>query len=219
MWGRAFVPTMYPQEPGIALIRPRQLPVTPQHFIGRGPQLDALTRLVDQPMESTGATVIVIEGTAGVGKTTLANHFGHRICDRFPDGQLYVNMRGFDETGRPMTDGEALRGFLDALGVAREANPVAVDDQAALYRSVLADRRVLVILDNARDARQVRRLLPGTPSCLVLVTQPQSAHRAGRRGSTGAAAGPLHHGRGARHAQPPPRIRPGTWPSRRRPRN
>lgn len=170
MWGRAFVPTMYPQEPGIALIRPRQLPVTPQHFIGRGPQLDALTRLVDQAMESTGATVIVIEGTAGVGKTTLANHFGHRICDRFSDGQLYVNMRGFDETGRPMTDGEALRGFLDALGVAREANPVAVDDQAALYRSVLADRRVLVILDNARDARQVRRLLPGTPGCLVLVT-------------------------------------------------
>jgi tetratricopeptide (TPR) repeat protein len=170
MWGRAFVPNRYPQEPGNALIRPRQLPVTPQHFIGRTTQLDALTRLVDQGTESPGAVVIVIEGTAGVGKTTLTNHFGHRICNRFPDGQLYVNMRGYDETGRPMTDDEALRGFLDALGVSQEANSVAVDDQAALYRSVLADRRVLVILDNASDARQVRRLLPGTPGCLVLVT-------------------------------------------------
>jgi tetratricopeptide (TPR) repeat protein len=170
MWGRAFVPNEYPQEPGTALVRPRQLPVTPQHFIGRTRQLETLTRLVDQAMESTGATVIVIEGTAGVGKTTLANQFGHRICDRFPDGQLYVNMRGFDETGRPMTDGEALRGFLDALGVSQEAHSAAVDDQAALYRSVLAGRRVLVILDNASDAGQVRRLLPGAPGCLVLVT-------------------------------------------------
>jgi tetratricopeptide (TPR) repeat protein len=170
MWGRAFVPNQYPQEPGTSLVRPRQLPVTPQHFIGRATQLETLTRLVDQAAEGTGATVIVIEGTAGVGKTTLANRFGHHICDRFPDGQLYVNMRGFDETGRPMTDGEALRGFLDALGVSRETAPVAVDDQAALYRSVLAGRRVLVILDNASDARQVRHLLPGTPSCLVMVT-------------------------------------------------
>jgi tetratricopeptide (TPR) repeat protein len=170
MWGRAFVPNEYPQEPGTALVRPRQLPVTPQHFIGRTRQLETLTRLVDQAMESTGATVIVIEGTAGVGKTTLANQFGHRICDRFPDGQLYVNMRGFDETGRPMTDGEALRGFLDALGVSQEPHSAAVDDQAALYRSVLAGRRVLVILDNASDAGQVRRLLPGAPGCLVLVT-------------------------------------------------
>jgi len=170
MWGRAFVPNGYPQEPGTAMVRPRQLPVTPQHFIGRTPQLEALTRLVAQGTESPGAIVIVIEGTAGVGKTTLANHFGHGICDRFPDGQLYVNMRGFDETGRPMTDGEALRGFLDALGVSHEAKSVAADDQAALYRSVLADRRVLVILDNARDAGQVRRLLPGSPGCLVLVT-------------------------------------------------
>ena len=170
MWGRAFVPNRYPQEPGTAVVRPRQLPATSPLFIGRTTQLEVLTRLVDQVTESTGEVVIVIEGTAGVGKTTLTNHFGHRICDRFPDGQLYVNMRGFDETGRPMTDGEALRGFLDALGVSQDANSVAVDDQAALYRSVLADRRVLVIVDNARDVRQVRRLVPGTPGCLVLVT-------------------------------------------------
>ena len=151
MWARAFVPNQYPQEPGTAMVRPRQLPTTPQHFIGRTTQLEALSRLVDEATESTGAVVIVIEGTAGVGKTTLANHFGHHICDRFPDGQLYVNLRGFDETGRPMTDGEALRGFLDALGVSQEVNSAAVDDQAALYRSVLAGRRVLVMLDNARE--------------------------------------------------------------------
>lgn len=170
MWGRAFLPNPYPQEPGTALVRPRQLPTIPQHFIGRTTQLEALTRLVDQVTESTGAIVVVIEGTAGVGKTTLTNHFGHRICERFPDGQLYANLRGFDETGRPMADGEALRGFLDALGVSQEANSVAVDDQAALYRSVLAGKRVLVILDNVRDVRQVRRLLPGSSGCLVLVT-------------------------------------------------
>jgi tetratricopeptide (TPR) repeat protein len=170
MWGRAFVPNQYPQEPGTAMVRPRQLPTTPQHFIGRTTQLETLTRLVDQSARGTGATVIVVEGTAGVGKTTLANHFGHRICDRFPDGQLYMNLLGFDEVGRPMTDGEALRGFLDALGISQEVSSVAEDDQAALYRSVLAGRRVLVILDNARDAGQVRRLLPGTPGCLVLVT-------------------------------------------------
>lgn len=170
MWGRAFVPSQYPQEPGTALVRPRQLPTTPQHFIGRTTQLEVLTHLVDQVTESNSAMVMIIEGTAGVGKTTLANHFGHRVCDRFPDGQLYVNMRGFDETGRPMTDGEALRGFLDAFGVSPEPNSVAVDDQAALYRSLLAGRRVLVVLDNARDAGPVRRLLPGSPGCLVLVT-------------------------------------------------
>jgi tetratricopeptide (TPR) repeat protein len=170
LWGRAFVPTRSPQEPGSTLARPRQLPTATQHFMGRAAQLEALTLLADQVTESNGAMVIVIEGTAGVGKTTLATHFSHRVCDRFPDGQLYVSMRGFHHTGQPMPDGEALRGFLEALGIPPKLNPAGVDDQAALYRSLLAGKRVLVVLDNAHDAAQVRRLLPGSPGCLVLVT-------------------------------------------------
>ena len=170
LWGRAFMPASYPQESGTTLGRPRQLPMASQHFIGRTEQLEGLTRLADQVTETGGPMVIVIEGTAGVGKTTLANHLSHRICDRFPEGQLYVSMRGFDHTGRPMLDSEALRGFLEALGIPPKQNPTSVDDQAALYRSLLADMRVLVVLDNARDAAQVRRLLPGSPGCLVLVT-------------------------------------------------
>jgi hypothetical protein len=172
LWGIAFVPSGfgYPQEPGAMPVRPRQLPITTHHFIGRTAQLEVLSRLADQVTESNCAIVIVIEGTAGVGKTTLANHLAHRVCDRFPDGQLHVSMRGFDDTGRPMPDGEALRSFLDAFGIQPKLLPADVDDQAALYRSLVAGKRVLVVLDNARDASQVRRLLPGSPGCLVLVT-------------------------------------------------
>jgi len=170
LWGRAFVPTRYPQEPGVASVRPRQLPIATQHFMGRVTQLQTLTRLAAQATASSSAMVIVIEGTAGVGKTTLAVHLGHLACDRFPDGQLYVNMRGFHDVGDPMRDAEALRGFLESFGIPAGQLSVGVDDQAALYRSVLAEKRVLIVLDNAHDASQVRRLLPGSPGCLVLVT-------------------------------------------------
>jgi tetratricopeptide (TPR) repeat protein len=104
-----------------------------------------------------------------LGKTTLAVHLAHTVSDRFPDGQLYVNMRGFDHAVEPMTCAEALPGFLDVLGVAPTSYGVSVD-QAALYRSVLAGKRVLIVIDNAHDAEQVRHLLPGTRGCLVLVT-------------------------------------------------
>ena len=169
LWGRAFAPG----DTGgtwTGRMRPRQLPIRAQRFVGRVAQLATLTGLADQVTASNGPVVIVLEGTAGVGKTTLAIQLAHSVCGQFPDGQLYVNMRGFDPAGRPMTASEALHGFLDALGVAPTSVPVGVDDQAALYRTVLAGKRVLIVIDNARDADQVRPLLPGSPGSLVLVT-------------------------------------------------
>jgi len=150
-------------------LRPRQLPISTPQFVGRAAQLDTLAGWADQVDASSGPVVIVIEGTAGVGKTSLAVHFAHAVTDRFPDGHLYVNMRGFDHAVEPVPAVETLPGFLDALGVAPKSRGVSVD-QAALYRSVLAGKRVLIVIDNAHDAEQVRPLLPGTRGCLVLVT-------------------------------------------------
>ncbi|MET9966887.1 tetratricopeptide repeat protein [Streptomyces sp. NPDC006356] len=107
---------------------------------------------------------------AGIGKTTLAVHWAHRVAPHYPDGQLYINLRGFDPTGAVVSPAKAVRTFLNALGVPPQAIPDALDAQAALYRSLLADRRMLVLLDNARDAEQVRPLLPGSPGCLTIVT-------------------------------------------------
>lgn len=114
--------------------------------------------------------ISAIAGTAGVGKTTLAVHWAHRVAHRYPDGQLYVNLRGFDLDGRAVPPGEALRGFLEALHVPPQRVPTDLPGQAALFRTLLADRRVLVLLDNARDDEQVRPLLPGSRGSLVVVT-------------------------------------------------
>jgi DNA-binding SARP family transcriptional activator/Tfp pilus assembly protein PilF len=151
---------------------PAQLPHQIPDFTGRYAELDRLDTLVAGDRESIGTSVVItsISGTAGVGKTALAVHWAHRISEQFPDGQLYVNLRGFDPTGSAMKPAEAIRGFLDAFGVTPQQLPTSLEAQAALYRSLLAGRRVLVLLDNAADEDQVRPLLPGSPGCLVMVT-------------------------------------------------
>jgi DNA-binding SARP family transcriptional activator/tetratricopeptide (TPR) repeat protein len=152
-------------------VTPRQLPAGIPHFTGRASALETLTRLAGQAAGARGAVVIsAIGGTAGIGKTALAVHWGLHAADQFPDGQLYVNLRGFDPAGTPLEAAAAVRGFLDALGVPPAHIPAGLGAQAALYRSLLAGRRVLIVLDNARDPQQVRPLLPGSAGCLVLVT-------------------------------------------------
>ncbi len=155
---------------------PRQLPTPGRGFAGRSAELLTLTELLDQAAVLApavrGRTVVIsaIGGMAGIGKTTLALHWAHQVADLFPDGQLYVNLRGFDPDGVPMTASQALRGFLDALGVPAARIPTGLDAQATLYRSLMAARRILVVLDNARDDQQVRPLLPGSRSAMVVVT-------------------------------------------------
>jgi tetratricopeptide (TPR) repeat protein len=149
---------------------PRQLPTALRHFSGRHGELAELDRLLDEGLAAEAVLVTAISGTAGIGKTTFAVYYAHRVADRFPDGQLYVNLRGFNPNGAIMEPAEAMRRFLDALSVPPERIPADLDAQAALYRSHLAGRRMLLVLDNARDSAQVRPLLPGTPGCLVLVT-------------------------------------------------
>ncbi len=154
-----------------ATVVPRQLPAGVAHFAGRTAELAALQAWQHEAASADEAVkVLVIGGTAGAGKTALAVHWAHQSAGEFPDGQLYVNLRGFDPSGTPVAPGDALRWFLGAFGVTEEQIPDSVDAQSALYRSMLAGKRVLVILDNARDAAQVRPLLPGSRSCLALVT-------------------------------------------------
>jgi DNA-binding SARP family transcriptional activator len=161
-------PPAAPSSPSAPVPVPAQLPADVAHFTGRAGQLDALTALA----QKTGSAVVItaIGGTAGIGKTALAVHWAHQVAASFPDGQLYVNLRGFDPTGTPVPAEAAVRGFLDALGVPPERIPADPDAQAGLYRSLLAGQQILVVLDNARDPAQVRPLLPGSPGCLVLVT-------------------------------------------------
>ena len=150
---------------------PAQLPGDPGDLVGREDevaQLDEIARRVGQ--EPTTVVTIVISGPVGVGKTVLAVHWAHRVRDRFPDGQLYVNLRGFDPTKPPANPDDEIRALLLPLGVPAEGIPTGTAGLDALYRTRLAGKRVLLLIDDARDAGQVWPLIPGSPGCLVLVT-------------------------------------------------
>ncbi|MEQ4301020.1 tetratricopeptide repeat protein [Plantactinospora sp. B6F1] len=146
---------------------PRLLPPEPPYFVGRVAELESIQRRLCGPADPQ---ILIVTGPAGIGKTSLAVRLAHTLAADYPDGQLYVNLRGFGPTGLAMRPDEALRLFLEVLGVSPERMPVTAEAQTALYRSLVAGRRMLVVLDNAHDAAQVRPLLPGSTTCPTLVT-------------------------------------------------
>jgi DNA-binding SARP family transcriptional activator/tetratricopeptide (TPR) repeat protein len=156
---------------GGAVRVPQQLPLDMPRFTGRGGELAELDALGTGAGKHPQTLVIAsVSGMAGVGKTALAVHWAHRVRDRFPDGTLFVNLRGYDPVGVPVRPDEALDGFLHALGVPPEQIPRAIEERSALFRSELSRRRMLLLLDNAATSEQVRWLLPGSAGCLVVVT-------------------------------------------------
>jgi DNA-binding SARP family transcriptional activator/tetratricopeptide (TPR) repeat protein len=152
--------------------RPAHLPAEAPGFSGRHDELSSLHGVLDDRSRDDRGTapVVIISGMAGVGKTALAIRFGRQVARRFPDGQLYVNLRGFDPSLPPLEAAEALRFILDALGVTPQRIPADPEGRAALYRSMADGKRLLIVLDNATGGAQVRPLLPGSPNCLVVVT-------------------------------------------------
>lgn len=158
-----------PRQP--AHVVPRQLPAAPRYFTGRDTQRRALFALLNRASPDSGAVALAaLTGMAGIGKTALAVSWAHQVASRFPDGQLFADLRGFSPSDNPLAPAAVLHDFLSSLGMPPTRIPPDVAGRAALYRSMLASRRMLVVLDNASDAEQVRPLLPGSPGCLVLVT-------------------------------------------------
>ena len=151
---------------------PAQVPPEAAGFAGREAelhQLHAMLPTAGAPAPAQPPIAIII-GTAGVGKTTLAIRFARQVAPRFPDGQLYVNLRGYDPSGSPVEPEMALRGFFEAFGVSLRQVPGSVEAQTGLFRSMLEGKRMLLLLDNARSTEQVRPLLPGSPGCMVVIT-------------------------------------------------
>ena len=148
---------------------PRELPPEPRSFTARVHEVSVLDGLLDEEVPTT-VVISAVSGTAGIGKTTLALHWGHRAAESFPDGQLYLNLRGYDADATVVRPEEALYELLQTLDIPARKIPPRVDAQSALLRSTLAGRRMLLVLDNARDAGQVRPLLPASPGCMAVVT-------------------------------------------------
>ncbi|WP_223165605.1 helix-turn-helix domain-containing protein [Lentzea indica] len=159
---------------------PRQLPPELTGFVGRAEALGGLDAVLDGAGTST-VVISAVSGTAGIGKTTLALHWAHRVAGRFPDGQLYVDLRGFDPSGAVMAPGEALRAFLEALGVPSRGIPDDVEAQAAKFRTLLAGRAMLVVLDTPvtrrRSVRCCRALRAASSSSPAATTSPGWSRR------------------------------------------
>ncbi|MFI7105656.1 AfsR/SARP family transcriptional regulator [Nonomuraea sp. NPDC050227] len=161
-------PAAEEEPPALELPRPAQLPAAVSDFTGRREVAVRVHTLLSAQSSAEGVPVVALCGIGGVGKTTLAVHVAHAADDLFPDGQLYADLRGHsDEVTAPES---ALGGFLRALGIPPDVIPDGLAERSALYRSLLSDRRILVLLDNARDADQVSPLLPGSPGCATIVT-------------------------------------------------
>ncbi|SDK47884.1 DNA-binding transcriptional activator of the SARP family [Actinopolyspora mzabensis] len=151
-------------------VRPAELPPPVAGFVGRTTESAALDRMLSEQDSESASVLAAITGIAGIGKSALAVTWAHRVAHRFPDGQLYASLRGFDHERSPLPPGEVLTGFLKSLGIADDAIPIDLNERVALYRSQLARRRVLILLDDARDAEQVSPLLPSSDGSFVLVT-------------------------------------------------
>ncbi|MFD9963959.1 ATP-binding protein [Amycolatopsis sp. NPDC058986] len=163
--------TVILEHPGRPSTVPRQLPAASPLFTGREAELAQLTSALEDKL-GRGSTVVIsaLAGAGGIGKTWLALHWADQNAERFPDGQLFVDLRGFDPSDDPMPAHEAVRGFLDALGVSPDNIPAERSAQVGLYRSLVATRQMLIVLDNARDSDHIAPLLPGGSRCTVLVT-------------------------------------------------
>jgi DNA-binding SARP family transcriptional activator len=158
--------------PGVPspLVPPAQLPGDLPTFAGREPELSRVSRMLSPDSESPLVAICAIDGMAGIGKTTFAIHWAHHVAKHFEDGQLYLNLHGFDASASPTTPTDALGALLYSLGLPTGDMPDDLDARAGMYRSILAGKHVLIVLDNARDVEQIRPLLPGSPGCLVIAT-------------------------------------------------